>query len=79
MSVRRNDGAKGKTCVRLTAHLGLPDGVAHAPQSRYGEEQLGVVGMWPPDDEDPYERGMDDETERHQRHASDVLHYGAEE
>lgn len=59
--------------------MGLPDGVADAPQSRYGEEQLGVVRMRSPHDEDPNEGGVDDEAEHHQRQSADVLHYGAEQ
>jgi len=63
----------------LTAHLSLPNGVTNAPQSRYSEEQFGIVGMRPPHDQDPYEYRMDNEAQRHQWQSSDVLHYGAEQ
>jgi len=63
----------------LTAHLSLPDGVADAPQSRYGEEQFGVVGMGTPHDQDPYEYRVNNETQHHQRQSSDVLHNGSEQ
>lgn len=74
----RNDESLA-TSDSLTAHLSLPDGVADAPQSRYGEEQLGVVGMGSPHDQDPYEYRVDDEAQRHQRQPPDVLHNGAEQ
>ena len=60
--------------VKLTIDLGLPDGIADAPEPGNGEEDEGRVRVGPPVEEHEDEGGVDAAAEHHQGHSAHVLH-----
>ena len=65
-------------CEVLTVDLRLPDRVGHAPERGQDVEEVGLVRVWRPREEDDNDGGVDEHAKDKDGHSADVLDDKAE-
>lgn len=70
---------KERNFLSLTVDLCLPHSVPNSPQTRDGEEDLGVVRMGPPHHQDPNETAVNHKAQGHEGRATDEFHEGSKQ